>query len=79
MSRVFIRMAEEIRTREAQLREEVKQLRIQIDQAKKDKAITDILESDAFQAAKAQAQAMRERRTADTEQDSDADADKTPG
>ena len=59
LSRVFARVAAEVRAREAQLRMQVEELRIEIDQAKKAKQVAEITESDYFQTLQRQARAMR--------------------
>jgi methyl-accepting chemotaxis protein len=48
MARVFTRMAVEVQAREAALKQQVKSLEIQIDQAKRNKQVEEITESDFF-------------------------------
>ncbi|MBN1286570.1 MAG: HAMP domain-containing protein [Anaerolineae bacterium] len=71
LARVFIRMAQEVKAREERLKQQVMELRIEIDQVKKEKEVIQIVESDAFQEARARAKAARERRAgAETPPDS---------
>lgn len=61
LSQVFGRMAKEVILREERLRQEVQQLRIEIDEVKRQKQVSEIVESDFFQDLKAKAHAMRRR------------------
>ena len=60
LSRVFKRMAEEVRTREKRLQQQVRQLRIKIDRADQDKQVTEITKSDFFQDLEAKVAKLRE-------------------
>jgi GAF domain-containing protein len=62
LARVFQRMAREVRAREARLRQEVEELRIEIDQTKKSRQVAEITESDFFLDLEAKARSLRERR-----------------
>jgi HAMP domain-containing protein len=62
LSRVFARMAAEVRAREAQLRQQVEELRIEIDHTKKARQVAEITESDYFQQLQRQARALRAQR-----------------
>jgi len=56
-------MVQAVQEREEQLREEVAQLRIQIDEAKREEQVTEITETDYFQELTQQAEGLRKRRT----------------
>jgi hypothetical protein len=56
-------MIRAVQEREEQLREEVAQLRIQIDDAKRQEQVTEITETDYFQGLTQHAEKLRERRT----------------
>ena len=61
LSQVFGRMAQEVILREQKLRQEVELLRIEIDQAKKERQVAEITETDYFQELKVKAKKMRSR------------------
>jgi CRP-like cAMP-binding protein len=56
-------MVQAVQEREERLREEVAQLRIQIDEAKREEQVTEITETDYFQELTQQAEGLRKRRT----------------
>ena len=58
----FARMATHVRQREEELRQEIAQLKIEIDQSKREEQVEEIVESDFFQDLKAKAQDLRRRR-----------------
>jgi CRP/FNR family transcriptional regulator, cyclic AMP receptor protein len=58
----FARMATQVRQREDALRQEIAQLKIEIDEAKRKREVADIVESEYFQALKAQAEDLRRKR-----------------
>jgi hypothetical protein len=60
-ARVFQRMAAEVEAREQRLRQEVRQLRIEIDEVKRQQQVNAIVETDFFQNLRTKAQAMRNR------------------
>jgi methyl-accepting chemotaxis protein len=62
LARVFQNMCREVYAREARLRQEVHELRIQIDQAKQQQQVSEITESDYFQDLQARAKDIRRRR-----------------
>jgi GAF domain-containing protein len=62
LARVFQRMAREIQAREARLRQQVAELRIEIDQARRSQQVAEITESDFFLDLEAKARALRARR-----------------
>jgi hypothetical protein len=62
LTRVFKQMAKAVQLRERRLREEVRVLRIQIDEAKKQEEVDKIVKSEIFRDLQEKAQAMRERR-----------------
>jgi CRP-like cAMP-binding protein len=55
-------MIQAVQEREEQLREEVAQLRIQIDEAKREEQVTEIAETDYFQGLTQHAESLRKRR-----------------
>jgi hypothetical protein len=55
-------MAHEVYAREQQLKQQVTELKIQIDQVKKETAVKEIVESDFFNDLQAKAAALREER-----------------
>jgi two-component system, cell cycle response regulator len=61
LARVFQRMAREVYAREKRLREEVRDLRIEIDQIKKTRQVAEITESDYFRDLRKRAQQLRAR------------------
>lgn len=56
-------MVQAVQEREEQLREEVAQLRIQIDEAKREEQVTEITETEYFQELTQHAEGLRKRRT----------------
>lgn len=62
LSRVFQRMAREVYSREQQLKQQVQQLRIQIDEVKKAQDVAQITDSEYFQELQQKAGALRDRR-----------------
>ena len=62
LTRVFASMAKEMRAREEMLRKQVQELKIVIDETKRQKQVSEIVESDFFQNLAEKAQAMREQR-----------------
>ncbi len=62
LSRVFKQMAAAVQLRERQLKQEVRQLRIQIDRAKREKEVREIVETEFFEELQAKARALRQRR-----------------
>lgn len=61
LSKMFGQMAEEVITREEALRRQVEELRIEIDEVKRQKQVSEIVESDFFQDLQARAKMMRQR------------------
>lgn len=59
LGRVFQRMADEVATREQQLRQQVQDLRIEIDEAKKAQQVAEITETEYFQQLQEKAQKLR--------------------
>lgn len=59
LARVFQRMANEVQAREQRLKEEVQQLRIQIDETKKAREVAQITESEYFQHLQQRVREMR--------------------
>lgn len=55
----FAQMAAQVQKREEELRRQVMQLRIEIDQAKKERQVSEIVESDYFQSLKQKARRLR--------------------
>lgn len=58
----FARMATHVRQREEELRQEIAQLKIEIDHTKREQQVEEIVESDFFQDLKAKAQDLRRKR-----------------
>lgn len=77
LARIFRRMVQDVINRERQLREQVKALRIEIDQARRAKEVAQITESDYFQDLQKKAKAFQRRnRKPSVENDAlDASAD----
>jgi len=63
LARVFHRMALEVSAREQRLQQQVQQLRIEIDEAKKVRQVAEITETDYFQDLRQRAQGLRARVT----------------
>jgi len=61
LARVFQRMAQEVQAREQRLKQQVIELRIQVDEAKKAREVAEITETDYFQQLQAKAKRLRER------------------
>jgi DNA-binding response OmpR family regulator len=59
LARVFQRMAHEIAAREEQLKQQIQVLRIEIDQAKKARQVSEITETEYFQELRKKAKALR--------------------
>jgi len=64
MARVFERMAQEVYTREQGLRQQVQELRIEIDEVKKAREVAQLVDRDTFQELRAKAQKLRQQRHA---------------
>ena len=62
LARVFQNMCREVYAREERLRQEVHQLRIEIDQVKQQRQVSEIAESDYFQNLQARAKDIRRKR-----------------
>jgi len=60
LGRVFQRMAREVYAREQSLKQQVQELRIQIDEAKKAREVAEITESDYFRQLKERARRLRD-------------------
>jgi two-component system cell cycle response regulator len=58
LARVFQRMAREISTREQRLQQQVQELRVEIDQARKARQVAEVTESDYFRRLQQEAQAL---------------------
>jgi len=63
LGRVFEGMVDKVYKREQSLNRQVKELKIEIDQAKRQKQVGDIVESEFFQELHAKAQKMRQQKT----------------
>jgi DNA-binding response OmpR family regulator len=61
LARVFQSMAREVRAREQALRQQVQQLRIEIDQSRKERQVAEITETDYFQQLQQKADSLRRR------------------
>jgi methyl-accepting chemotaxis protein len=62
LARVFSRMAVQVQTREQNLKREVAELRIEIDEVKRQKQVSEIVESDDFRDLQARAHELRRKR-----------------
>jgi nitrate/nitrite-specific signal transduction histidine kinase len=65
LARVFQRMAREVRAREWRLKQEVQQLRIEIDEVRTARQVAEITETDYFQDLQRKADQLRFREDAD--------------
>jgi CheY-like chemotaxis protein len=63
LARVFQRMAREVQAREQRLKEQVQELRIQIDESKKAREVAEITENEYFQQLQSKARRLRDRST----------------
>ena len=61
MAMVFQRMAREVYAREQALRQQLQELRIEIDEVKKARQVAELVESDSFQNLRAKARKMRKQ------------------
>ena len=61
LARVFLRMAGEVAAREAQLKQEIQELQIEIDQVQKARQVSEITETDYFQQLRLKAKATRHK------------------
>jgi two-component system cell cycle response regulator len=59
LARVFSRMADEVRAREERLKEEVRELRIEIDEARQTRKVAEITGTDYFKDLRARASELR--------------------
>ena len=62
LSGVFAIMVDKVRQREQALRQQVEELKIEIDENKRQKQVSEIVDSDFFQGLQARAQTMRQRK-----------------
>ena len=62
LARIFQRMAREVQARERALRQQVIELRIEIDEAKSARQVAEITETDYFRDLQRKADALRARR-----------------
>jgi two-component system, cell cycle response regulator len=60
LARVFQRMAREVRAREERLQQTVRELRIEIDEARQAKKVAEITESDYFRQLRSEAEGLRQ-------------------
>jgi two-component system cell cycle response regulator len=61
LARVFLRMAGEVAAREAQLKQQIQVLKIEIDEVQKNRQVSEITETDYFQSLQEKARALRQR------------------
>ncbi len=61
LARVFQKMAEQVKIRETQLKQQVQELKIEIDKAKKAQQVADIVETDTFQNLKQKLKKLKAR------------------
>jgi len=62
LSRVFAKMAAEVKARENRLKKQVEELRIEVDQSKKARQVAEIIDTDYFQNLKKKAKEMRNKK-----------------
>jgi DNA repair ATPase RecN len=62
LARVFLQMANQVKTREQRLKQQVQALRIEIDQTRKQQQVAEIVEADSFQTLKQKLQRMKQVR-----------------
>lgn len=60
LARVFRRMVQEVQAREERLKQEVRELRIEIDQTRQAQKVAEITESDYFRSLRSQADSLRQ-------------------
>jgi HAMP domain-containing protein len=68
LARVFDEMAVQVQQRTEKLKEEVVQLRIEIDETKRKKQVSEIVESEYFKQLKEKTSALRKKRSAENEE-----------
>jgi two-component system sensor histidine kinase ChiS len=73
LARVFDRMAREVAARKQRLREQVQQLRIEIDEIKRRQQVDQIVDSEFFQDLRARSRRMRHEEDADEDQDPESE------
>ncbi|HXH84826.1 MAG TPA: response regulator [Candidatus Tectomicrobia bacterium] len=61
LARVFVNMAREVAAREAELKKEIRVLRIEIDHAQKSRQVSEITETEYFQDLRRKVNALRQR------------------
>jgi len=61
LARVFTRMAEQVAVRERKLREQVKALRVEIDQERRKQSVEEVVDSDFFRELESRAAQIRQR------------------
>lgn len=69
--RVFLQMAEEVKAREQKLKQQVMELNVEIDEAKKARQVADITQTDYFQELQQKAQKIKGRMTKNDETETD--------
>ncbi|BDI19763.1 hypothetical protein ANSO36C_55650 [Nostoc cf. commune SO-36] len=69
--RVFLQMAEEVKAREQKLKQQVMELNVEIDEAKKARQVADITQTDYFQEVQQKAQKIKGRTVKDDETETD--------
>jgi len=62
LARVFQRMANQVKAREQQLKQQIQSLQIEINKAEKDQKVAEIVESESFQNLKQRLERMKKRR-----------------
>lgn len=78
LARVFRKMAQEVHARERQLKQQIRELTIQIDQTKKDTQVQEIVESDFFQDLQTRAEKLRRNRRRADEGDTPSSGENPP-
>lgn len=63
LARVFQRMVEQVKAREQKLKQQVEELKIEIDRSKQAQQVADIVEAESFQTIKQKLQRMKEKKS----------------
>ena len=74
LASTFRQMAGDVYARTLHLKQEVQELRIEIDEAQRQRHVAQVVESDFFQSLQARSQALRSQRRSAEEEDAPADA-----
>jgi HAMP domain-containing protein len=78
MAQVFQRMAQEVYAREQSLKQQVQELRIEIDEAKKARQVAELVESESFQDLRLRAQKLRKQQGQQDQPEDSPDSNEGP-